>query len=62
MQIARQHDEFVADFQRTIDNLSRSLNPPPEPPYIPPPDEKSGRLGDPNFDPAEMGKAAVRWR
>jgi hypothetical protein len=61
----QQRDEYFAGMQQSLENLSRMISPPPNPEPLPdyaPPDEKSARMGDPNWDPSEMGKAAIRWR
>jgi hypothetical protein len=64
-QAAQRREDYVRDLQATISNVTQLLSPPPAPVeqvYVSPPDAPSGRLGDPNFDPSEMGKAAIRWR
>jgi hypothetical protein len=64
-QIEQRRENYFNDLQATINNVTQLINPPPEPEPLPvydPPDEKSARMGDPNWDPAEMGKAAIRWR
>jgi hypothetical protein len=65
MQAAQQRENYFNDLQATINNVTQLLSPPPEPeppPVYDSPDQKSARMGDPNWDPSEMGKAAVRWR
>jgi hypothetical protein len=60
----QQRQAYFDDLQQTITNVTQLFSPPREPveqSYVPP-DEKSPRLGDPNWDPVEMGKAAIRWR
>ena len=63
--VEQQHEIRFQEMQRTIDTVTRMINPPPDPEPLPdyaPPDAPSPRLGDPNWDVVEMGRKALRWR
>jgi chromosome segregation ATPase len=60
-QFAQRREAYFADLQRTVDDLGRMANPPPELLPSPDEDEPTGRLGSRTFDP-ELMKAPQRWR
>jgi hypothetical protein len=60
----QQREAAYQEMQQSLENLSRMINPPPEPepPYISPPDEQgTPRLGYSDFNP-ELMKQPQRWR
>jgi hypothetical protein len=58
----QQREAYFQDLQRMVDDLTRTVNPPPpvEQPYMPP-SEGTGRLGFSDFNPALMAQPLSWW-